>query len=208
MNNTNYTEQQLREAYEKSPDSVKRLIVDENLGYLVQAIGRENGVTPEQALDIEYEVVRTLLGLHNLEELSKNIKDVVGESVSGEIVWKIARDIRNDIFTDIKPLAPTLESGEELEIAKSEKTETKELPKVPVPSPKDANPRTIYQGESSSITNIPTPEKVWSPFEEKLKAIHAVSEAKKDDAISVDMNRDTPKTDVKNELDPYRETIE
>lgn len=172
-----YTYEQLKTAYSELPEKIQELVRDEDLGLFIQSIGKENGLTPKQSLEIEYVVVHILLGLREDSDLARIIRDEI--KIPGELSWKISRIIRRDIFNE------PIDKQEDKEEAKKKHTPYK----IPEPdsvkeknnSPKIYTQQTIQKSHqppkvpvpksklSDSITSIPSVKR--HPFEQKLSTL-------------------------------------
>jgi len=100
MNNINYTKEQLFELYGKAPEDIQSMIRDENLGPAIQVIGKDHGITPEQALDVEDIVLHTLLGIESHQDFTRRILEKLG--ISKDTARKIAEDVDENIFLPVK----------------------------------------------------------------------------------------------------------
>ena len=98
--NKNYTGEQLFELYSKAPEDIQGVIRDENLGPAIQVIGKDHGITPVQALDVEDIVLHTLLGIKPVNSFAKQIQEKLG--ISEDAAQKIARDVDENIFSPVK----------------------------------------------------------------------------------------------------------
>lgn len=176
-NNTNYTEEQLFEIYGKVPEDIQSMIRDENLGPAIQVIGKDHGITPAQALDVEDVVLHTLLGTKPANNFARQIQEKLG--ISEEVAQKIAGDIDENIFSAVKESL-----GEIQEVKHQEPTvpqppkEAPQIPQVPpLRKPEPAQPSTLpsriikkkpvpYEGVPTQIAppTPPTPPAFHKPI--------------------------------------------
>lgn len=106
-NNELHTKDQMIEFYKNISDDAKNILIDDNFGPAIQVIGKENGLTALQSLDVEDIVVYTLLGINKREDVAMNITGKL--NISLNTAQKIANDLDENIFSQIKK--PSMETN-------------------------------------------------------------------------------------------------
>lgn len=94
------TKEQITAQYKKLPADLQKLVVSENLGIEIQLIGRDAGITPEQALDVEDVVVSVLMGTSHPKDFIRNIQSKIG--VDEERARAIAEKVNEEIFQPVR----------------------------------------------------------------------------------------------------------
>lgn len=94
------TYQQLEQRFNNLPKDVRRMLLSEDFGLIVQLIGGDVGITPEQALDVEGEVVTVLVGTSHPKDFIRNMQSKIG--VDEEKARAIAEKVNDEIFQLVK----------------------------------------------------------------------------------------------------------
>ncbi len=100
MNDVNYTKEQMVEFYKNMHGNVRGILLDDNFGYVFQVIGRENGISSIQSLDIEDITTLIIIGATPEKTLEQKIREKIG--VTEEKAHKIAEDIRENILAQTR----------------------------------------------------------------------------------------------------------
>lgn len=96
----NYTKGQLRDRLNKLPNDIQQELSSDDLGLIIQIIGSDAGITPEQSLDVEDEVVMVLMGTSHPKDFIRNIQSKIG--VDQEKAHAIAEKVNDEIFQPVK----------------------------------------------------------------------------------------------------------
>lgn len=94
------TKEQIVAQYKKLPGDLQKLVVSEDLGTGIQLIGRDTGITPEQALDVEDEVVAILMGTSHPKDFIRNIQSKL--NIDQEKARAIAERVNEEIFQPVR----------------------------------------------------------------------------------------------------------
>jgi len=162
----NHTKEQLFELYGKVPEDIQSIIRDENLGPAIQVIGKDHGITPAQALDVEDVVLHTLLGIKPAHSFAKQIQEKL--NISEDVAQKIAKDIDENIFSPVKESLNKIQGTEKPERAikipitppvhPSATTDPKETPRIPqAPTPRKPEPAQPSTLPSKIVNKKPMP---------------------------------------------------
>ncbi len=93
------TKEEILEKYKKLPKDIQEVITSEEFGFEIQIIGKEVGITPTQALDVEDEVVKVLMGTSSPNELTRNIQAKI--EVDQEKARAITERVNEEIFQKV-----------------------------------------------------------------------------------------------------------
>lgn len=127
-----YTQQQLKEKFDSLPNDIRQALLSEDPGLIIQLIGQDAGITPEQALDIEDEVTAVLMGTSHPKDFIANIQSKI--DVDQEKARAIAEKVNEEIFQPVK---------ESLNVVHNITGE--------------ASPASLASGASTDLGSIPTP---------------------------------------------------
>lgn len=95
-----YTKEQLKEKFKKLPKDIQQELLSEDLGLIIQLIGQNLKIPPEQALDVEYAVVSVLMGTSHPKDFIRDIQERI--AVSPDKARVIAEEINEAIFQPLK----------------------------------------------------------------------------------------------------------
>ena len=96
----NYIKGQLRDKLNKLPEDIQQELSSDDLGLIIQIIGSDVDITPEQSLDVEDEVVAVLMGTSHPKDFIRNIQTKIG--VDEEKARAIAEKVNDEIFQLVK----------------------------------------------------------------------------------------------------------
>lgn len=130
----NYTEQQIKESFEKIPDDIQAILVDPDFGSLVFALTVQQNLAGEVALDIEDIITHTLLGLIPFKDLKEEMQKL---GVPIKAAENLLIELQNNIFNDVQE---SLNSLQQKDSVASHSTEPKIIPLMPKTMQKDASP--------------------------------------------------------------------
>lgn len=144
------TIERAKEAFQKLPDDLRKTLLSEDFGLIIQLIGGDVGITPEKALDVEDEVTLVLMGFSHPKDFVRNIQSKIG--VDEQKARAIAEKVNEEIFQPVK---------ESLKIVHNIKDEgapatTPVTPPVPPMAPKPPTP----SGTPSSFPQMIVPTKI------------------------------------------------
>lgn len=95
-----YTTEQFKEKFQKLPPDLRKTLLTDDIGIEVQLIGRDTGITTEQALDVEDVVVSVLVGTSHPKDFIRNIREKIG--VDEEGARAIAEKVNKEIFQPVR----------------------------------------------------------------------------------------------------------
>lgn len=187
------------EKYNASPQNIRDILSDKNLGLAIQVIGKDHRITPAQALEVEDVVVHTLLGIEPPQTLAERIQKSAG--VSAEAAQEIASDLDENIFAPVKDLPAETQSA-----AKAPTIPIPPVPSAMTPPKESPVPPLIIGIErmrdslSKEVASIPTEHL----FEEKLRNIATPAPMKESNEVSsIPL---IPPTPQEKREDPYKES--
>ncbi len=202
-----YTQEKLKEKFQKLPKDLQQILLSEDLGVGIQLIGRDASITPEQALDIEDEVVAVLVGTSHPKDFIRNIQTKIG--VDGEKAHAIAERVNEEIFQPVK---------ESLKIVHNIKDEAAPMvsatPSVaPTPPVSPISPSSFPQMIIPPKINLeislkpptpPQPQQSQNIFEQKLQGVFKMP--KEETVVPQKTSSPIPPTPPRpGGVDPYRE---
>ena len=171
------TKEQIIAQYKKLPQDLQEMVVSEDVGLQTQLIGRDTGITPEQALDVEDEIVAILMGTSHPKDFIRNIQTKIG--VDDEKARTIAEKVNEEIFQLVKESLKIVHNiGEEASLASTASGASQALtpaprpptaPQAPTPTPPSPQfPQMIVPGG----VNVPeAPKSSQNIFEQKLQGV-------------------------------------
>jgi hypothetical protein len=214
VNNTTYTKEQIVKLYKNTPNDIRDILFDDNLGPAIQVIGKDCGINPEQSLDVEDEVVYVLLGINKVEDFTQRIQHKI--NITNETAKKITIAVNENIFSQVKEslekrigAIPSRQSqdfphpAESLISSIHKQTPAQKEKTVPFTTLS----RPIVGAEKVGV-GVPPPEHL---FEKKLREIPQPTSPEfiQDDALKKGTDDiETIKASKYGDKDPYRETIE
>lgn len=205
------TKEQIIAQYKKLPLDVQKLVIGDGAGDEIQLIGRDTGITPEQALDVEDEVVAVLMGTSHPKDFIRNIQSKIG--VDQEKARAIAEKVNEEVFQPVKESLKIVHNiKDEGALATTPVTPMPPIaPKPPVP-PTSTAPSSFPQMIVPPKINLETPPKPPAPpqpaqsqniFEQKLQGVFKMP---KEETLVPPKSSPTPPTPPRpSGVDPYRE---
>ncbi len=116
----NNTNENLLERCKKAPEDIKYMLLHEDFEAVVQVIGKDNGITPQQSFEVEEEIVDVLLGISRIKDFTQNIAKVL--SLTEEGVYGIVKDIDENIFSEVRESLEKINAVEKESGVSEEKT--------------------------------------------------------------------------------------
>lgn len=93
-------DQKFKEKFWTLPQDIQGALLSEDLGIEIQLIGRDTGITPEQALDVEDEVVTILMGTSHPKDFIRNIQSKL--NIDQEKARTVAEKVNEEIFQPVR----------------------------------------------------------------------------------------------------------
>lgn len=153
----NYTQQELKERYEKLPEVLKNAMFSADIAAKIFEIGKKHSLTIEKIGLMAEEVGYLILGLTRPTELVSALGEALG--VKENQTKEIASDLNRQIFF---PLREALKAAHQIEIGEEEiqkgavEIKTPPLPPLPKPAPAAIPP-------TPPVTPIPKPTPIPAP---------------------------------------------
>ncbi len=169
-----YTNEQLREGFKKLPNDIRQVLLSEDFGLIIQVVGKDLGVTPEQALDIEDEVSLILMGISDPKDFIGNIQKKIG--VDEQKAHAIAERVNEEIFQPVKESLKIVHNIKD-EVASTTPVMPPVAPKLPAAStvppsfPQMIIPPKINLEISAKPPAPPQPPQSQNIFEQKLQGV-------------------------------------
>ena len=211
----NYIKGQLRDKLNKLPEDIQQELSSDDLGLIIQIIGSDVDITPEQSLDVEDEVVAVLMGTSHPKDFIRNIQTKIG--VDEEKARAIAEKVNDEIFQLVKESLkvvhnigddqqPTTNNLQQAPL-RSELGSTPTPPMVPKPpAPKSATITTFPQmivPEGISVPEAPKPSQ--NIFEQKLQGVFKMPKEETLVPQKPSFSPTPPTPPRPSGVDPYRE---
>ncbi len=231
----NYSLEQLREAYEKLPENIRKSIDSVDSTDIMFELRKKYSLTIEQMGYIADETSFTMLGLTHPKDFMGNIEKKLG--LDKKIVQDITKEINEDIFKPIKESLMGLHNQSETDTLLTEKTKSitdnyRESIETEIGATKQQQDMNEIQDETNKQENlirtkneelIPSKEELLKEIEGKSSSSTTPTPATPEggqDFISKKLNSNTniPSKEVSDETktpgenikysseDPYRES--
>ncbi|MDO8572809.1 MAG: hypothetical protein Q7S11_03525 [bacterium] len=170
-----------KEKFKKLPQNIQQLLLSDDVGIDVQLIGRDTGITPEQALDVEDEVVSVLMGTSHPKDFIRNIvtKIDVDQEKARAIAEKVNEEIFQPVKESLKIVHNIIDEGASPQASLASEASVASIPtppQAPTPpmSPSPQFPQMIVPGGTSAPEAPKPPETPKAPqniFEQKLQGV-------------------------------------
>lgn len=171
-----------KEKFKKLPQNIQQLLLSDDVGIDIQLIGRDTGITPEQALDVEDEVVSVIMGTSHPKDFIRNIQTKIG--VDQEKARTIAEKVNEEIFQLVKESLKIVhnitETASETSLASTASQTQASTPTTPAPqgasiaslaSPNTDSPQFPQMIIPGGISVPEAPKPSQNIFEQKLQGI-------------------------------------
>ncbi|MBI5816899.1 MAG: hypothetical protein HZB09_00535 [Candidatus Yonathbacteria bacterium] len=210
-----YTKEQIKERFGNLPKDIQQELSSSDLGLIIQIIGSDVGITPEQSLDVEDEALDVLMGFSHPKDFIRNIRTKIG--VDENKARTIAEKVNDEIFQPVKEsLKIVHDIKDERETPVAASIMPSFAPKMaPVPMPPVAPtppvapssfPQMIVPPKAIMETIVPKPVAPVSQniFEQKLQGVFKMP--KEETLVPQRPSSPTTPTPPRpSGIDPYRE---